>query len=600
MLTAHELPLFSYRPESEFVATPGTVGGIARGVGKVVPKGDVVIERGFEAFNRLYTGFLQPVMLNESIRKLTELRSTGLRGKELSDAVRNVNAGISRLHGRGTSTPTQFERRLVYAPRYLRASLEVSLKALEGVVKLGSAPADAAMARDTILRWLAFAVVTTTVANAMRGHDTELDPRKPNWLTLRDVNGVDLRILGNFATPARLVAEVGWGSPYRDGNWVENAVGSLGRTAWAKSNPVLSPLIEGVITGETFLGKQLDPLARPAEFVSEQALDLMPFTAQSLFREGGLAAGFSATGAQASPVTPAERRNAAQDEAAREITGEEAPSALDRIKGTFTGALKDEEGPFERLPGAQKAAIRQDPEIRRLERDARERQKERGGDSAAIAEIGENFATRRDAIDGWLNSGRDSGGNPFTGDDYRKVMHELQRDRGAAYDAIGLTGGDDALRGWYDLYDEAVDEAGRTDYDKLDVLQAEYEAQHTDIRAKLERVTGAKDSPTQQQLRQARSQARRYYDIPRWLGVDSETARKAQAADQLARELVKFGQAFNREHAMLLVAGAYGFDYVTALQTTRGRPPNPEREWFRHSNPLFARFYSDIPLPLVA
>lgn len=211
----------------------------------------------------------------------------------------------------------------------------------------------------------------------------------------------------------------------------------------------------------------------------------------------------------------------------------------------------------------------------------------------------------KDAQDNFTTTGPDGQQQVTNGIAYRHAWQDALKSRNDKLHGAGLDkGGQDAvLNGWYDLYDlpGIKKQLQNHDYSQLDQLQEEYTAAHPEIVDKLAKSVGAHDDAIAQEMRQAAAQAKQYYAIPKYRGLDEATANRADAIIAAASSMTTNGQAASRDDAlgkMLRNGKAVNGQPVTMEDitnvhraTTLGT--NPERKAFQAdpANHWFAVFY---------
>lgn len=537
-------------------------------------------------FGRLLNAYRIHSALGQHARQL----DAGFQGAEMDDMMRSAMAGVNRTYGWTRSKPTDFEKAAVFAPRYFRASMETLAKAVEGTVKLGHASPEAAIARNHMALLLTEGAAAVWLINEARGYETNFDPRDPNFLRLRNVAGLDVSPFGTYGTLFRAIATVAAGSPgdFADGGPIKERAEAMERVAWGKLSPAMKLIYEPFIKKQTYLGEPIDVLGDPLGALRYQAQSSLPFTAQNLIEEGPLAGAVGATGISSTPVTAAEKRDLARTGDRGGIT----VPGLGHIETTGRGstgvAQEMFDKPYDELSGTEKSIVNEDPRVSGHQEDVDRQSLEKDDDFAISTALRLDAERRMEANAKFLEDGRDEAGNLFTGDDYRAAYQELQDTMRGARDQIGFGGGDPEVNGWFDLFTEAEMANGQPDWDKLEVLQAQYRAEHPEIDKKLDLIMYTNDDATLRRYRKAQEQAREYYAIPAYIGMTLEESARVTEITQLANNLVATGRAANRDHAMRLIGDPEGARLAKAAN------PNPERARYRRENPEFALFYNGL------
>lgn len=189
----------------------------------------------------------------------------GMSTKERKD----LGEWVNNITGTTSSTPSDLERHLLFAPRFFRAQLGAFLDLAEGG-KVGSE------ARKSLGLLMGAAFMGTYAANAIRGKETDLDPDSPNFMRLRDVLGQDISLLGSWEPFIRTTLSSGKMLPGAEllgeqvhklpgiekahkeyGPQGERVAENIGRTLRGKLNILPSEAIS-IVTQETPAGEALD------------------------------------------------------------------------------------------------------------------------------------------------------------------------------------------------------------------------------------------------------------------------------------------------------------------------------------------------------
>ncbi len=500
------------------------------------------------------------------------------------DQLQGALAAVNRMTGATGRAPSSLESLVEFAPRFFSAAVEQVWAAttkggLEGTI-----------ARRHLLRMLGTGALMAVGINTVRGYDTDFDPTSENFLRIRNVGGLDVSLFGTYNTLFRAVAStMATGKPE-----------PLLRLAEGKLSPV-ADIVTHTFLGRTYLGSPLDPTGNPLGSAYTYGKSMMPFPVQSVVAEGiepavqqgdpkqllrGLeSTAASATGFTSTPMTPTERLN-------------EARGKRDRGPLTFTpetvgkqpreGIAQQEFGgrDYADLTGAEKSQINERPQIKDLQAEVDRNVLSKEDDRAALTEKTREIGGKVDALSAEFEAGQISG-NDFR-DQYRKLQDELR----GARDVLTKRG-NGKLDGWFALYDQASLPDGRTDYDRLDALQAAYRAKNPGIDEEVLRAVGAHDNETLRKYREAQKLASAYYSIPAYRGLSLEDGQTAGRVIGVAQAMVSAGQARTMRQAFAILS-QQDKDAVRLARIAMNRGANPERKKFRRANPLYSAFYGDV------
>lgn len=458
---------------------------------------------------------------------------------------------INRMTGWTGRAPTDLEAAFVFAPRYTAATIEqIAAAFTKGDI-------EGSMARAHLVKLLAVSAASAYAVNALTGYHTDLDPRDTNFLRMRNLQGLDVTGMGSYAVLTRAIANSLAGNDERPDLTAPFQFGE------AKLAPVQSAIYD-IVKGRTYLREPLDTsspggIFETAKQLGEQAA---PFTVQDFLQSGPAAAVVGASGLSSRLQSPTERLAAAR-------------------------------GPgYDQLRGDQKALINERSDVVAAQRAADEQALRKGGNSALLVNIRRTAAAGAAENGANLARGKDANGNFFGGNEYRDAYHNLQTYLAGQRDLLAKATTDPEVQGWFDLYGLAEDASKKLDTTRLDLLQANYRDHHPGIDGKVAEVTGIHDDQTLRDYRQAQAQARVYFSLPSFLGLDAAQSNQASDALKAAAGLVTAGQAKDRKHAlaMLYASNPTGVGYAMAATKMK---PNPERANFRATHPLFSRFYTD-------
>ena len=550
-------------------------------VGKV-PKVGTGLERTVkwsnETFGR-YLNYARDVLANDALEQAV---AKGIKGQALDDEMRSAMKSVNRMTGWTNSKPTGLESIGMFAPRFFRSNVEQIVAAATKGGMEGN------IARAHLLKLVGIGAGLTIAVNEARGYNTDLDPRSNNFLRIRNLGGQDISPFGPFATLVRGIAQTAGGQP---GEMTGEAKGHgftfgtnlpspdvMGAVqfARAKASPTLSTAWD-LVTGRTFDDRPITPNPLSKEFYTNTIPDVgrqqVPFSFQALVNEGPVAAATSALGAQGSEVTPAEKRDIARGDVAREKFGK---------------AYAD-------LSGDQKAQVNLDERVAKNQREVERRRLESGTDEAKRATADKTFRDRMKVSAQFLTSGQDKAGKPFSGNDYRDAYHDAVLQRLGAFSVLDKPTGDSDVNGYFDLYRQADMGNGKTDYAKLDQLEAAYVADHPGVMDKVDKAVGVQDDPTLRKFRKAQKEAQQYYALPAYRGMTKEQADKANEVLTQANGMVSSKVAVSRAGALaqLIKAGKITAEDAALANRAARVGTNPERQKFKMEHELFRTFYSD-------
>lgn len=532
------------------------------------------------AINRAAQGF--DSFLNLVILYMARDAVQSLRGiqdqRQFSLAFADMASKISAATMHNQTRVTSLESVLSPIAGFARAFFVAPLATIgTPLVPVGSARARTWITTRYILPSFAAMLGLTYFHNQLFARDRSdtLNPFESGWLTFRNALGTDIdvnlfplaRALSlelraiKLRDPALLARSYAWRvRPL--GRAVYEAIS--GRTIRGEKVPsVFTP--KGALEAITRYGASGIPLSYRDLLSSEEpAISLSP-------AERALSLALSFTGAQAFPKSIYSRIEEVRNRLARERWGK----------------------PYDQLTGEQKATINSNPEVIALLNE-RDTQLAKSADSmeAAAAESRIDYRSRIQQIEEWLKRGYDDQGRPYGPREARAAIDQAQKD-------LVRTGesSDQELAGYYALYDLARRPDGTIDWNLLEVLQAEYKRKHPGVIEKLNSVTGQYDTPMLAELRRAREQAARYYDIPPYRGLSLETGLRAQEVISQASQIQRWsGTDLDGALRYLLLTGQItSSDYLTAHIALRaGR--NPERDIFLLQSPEYVRWYLGLDM----
>lgn len=551
---------------------------------EAVPGVGKVIRFSNDDFQR-FTNYARSTLANDALERAL---GQGLKGEALNRAAEGAFKSVNRMTGWTATKTSGLENIALFAPRFFRSGVE---QVVAAATKGGL---EGSIARRHMAKLFGVAAGLSYAANKVRGYDTDFDPTSPNFLAIRNVGGLDIKPLGSSATLTAGVANLVGGD-------LSSVIDLKGPSfARAKSSPIISTLWTWA-SGTTYTNRPVEQNPTNKGFLTstlpQVATESIPFAAQNAIQSdlpaavrdgdvgaigtGLLGAGLSGVGAQASELTPAEKRDFARETVAKELFGSS----------------------YADLAGADKAKVNADGRVERNQREVTRRGLESGDKRTAVEQ---DYRSKLTASAGFLSAGKDASGKPFGGVDYRKSVDDASAARSSGLKALGVSGGDDLVSQYFGLRDKATMANGEVDYDTLDRMQAEFTAAHPDVLDQIDKATGTQDDPTMQSLRVARKQAQEYYQIPAFRGLSLEEGDRASAVIAQAKALTSAGQAPTARvaYGMLMESGdATEEDVRLAIIASRAGS-NIERKQYRVSHPEFARFYynaaDDLPQTFTA
>ena len=542
-----------------------------------------------KASNTLFNVTLDAARLKLATTMLEDYVAQGLKGDALTQKMRETNAHISRATGTEPGVRWTPGKYLAFSWRYLTSGMMFLSKAAEGTAKIGRAPTEARLARNRMARMVLQTYTLVTLFNTLRGEETEWDPRKGGWLALRNVGGHDINVFGGAVRrPIQLMARLAAGTPYGEGEWLNDRVEEMITFGFSKGSPLVTKPIEvaGIDvfdTGlsDTFLGENPSAL--------DHAKGLLPFAAQAALDEGPLAAGASGVGLTANETSPSYQRDQLRNQYARRMLGrkDDPLSPLLRSAKGFLGMPSDYES--DQMTAQQRWAIEQQEDVQELREKAETTLIERGGRLGRAT--GARVAARKEL---------DIAGDKFrygeiTAREYRDGYGEVMGALISSLKTINAGGRDNEVEGYYDLRDQAT-EGGITDYDKLHELEEAYKEEHPGIEERIDAYAGVLDEPIAHLYRQARKEAEEYYSIPAYRGLSLEEGNRLNEVIREAQAMVTAGTAYSRRHALAILYDTGDEEQrqaVTHARLGKNRRRNHERDAFREAHALFRIFFSE-------
>ena len=560
---------------------------------KQVAKGyNAVANWSNETFSR-YMNFARATYARDAQERLAKMKGS-MSPEEWRKEYMSAMDAVNRVTGFTNRKPSSLESMALFAPRYTSATVEqiaaaVSKGGLEGSI-----------ARRQLGTMLAGGAALALAANQVSNNETDLDPRSPNFLRIRRLGGLDVSPFGSYDTLFRAIAATAAGEPEgKSANLgplkvkvptgdLNPDVTKLWRTAEAKMSPGLKLIYEPFFKKSTYTGEPLDPTSvlGLADIAAKEGVASLPFSIQNAVDEVGPAIknrdpkevlsklpgeAVSLAGFANNPVTPSENRDFRRDDVAMERFGKK----------------------YADLTGTQKSIVNEDEKVTAFQDEANKNTLTRTDDRAKMQGAQLEAQSRIEAASQRFESGETSGS------EFRDAYHDVQTWLAGNRDALGGGAQDDQeLAAWFDLGKQARRSDGTTDYDQLDRLQAQFRQSHPNIDDKVDAVTGTHDNQVMRDFRLAQDEANQFYALPRYKGLSAADGERAGEILDLVRRLTANDQAANTAVALryLQDAGAITLDdRRLALRASR-LGTSKERQEFKRTHPLFARFYGDAVL----
>ena len=205
-------------------------------------------------------------------RSLADIRASG----DLRKIAESANRMTGWTNSRAFSQNSDF---LFFAPRFLQSRLETVTKAAMGLRP--GAPLDQRIARNSMVRMIAYAALITHAVNAAQGRETEWQPiirasngdlrYNPNFMRMR-VAGRDISILGPWDSIVRMMMSMSLGTAHAD-------LGEAAQPYRSVSSGVVG-LGWDMLANETFTGQKVFDSENPGLFGSWILSNLTPFSWQ--------------------------------------------------------------------------------------------------------------------------------------------------------------------------------------------------------------------------------------------------------------------------------------------------------------------------------
>jgi len=208
---------------------------------------------------------------------------------EIIEAITSAGNRASGFSHRGLGGP--YGSAIFFAPRFMQSQIELLMKAVSDGGIEGHA------ARRQLIKMAAVGTGITMAVNERNGHDTEFDPRKPNFMRMIDINGADLSVFGPWDSLIRGVVK---SAPTIDSSGdVDFDPTYLLRSKLA---PVPSMLLD-ITTGKDIVGKST---RTPANAVKAA----LPFSLREALEQPISTTAFGLLGGKGTPVSASEQLEA--------------------------------------------------------------------------------------------------------------------------------------------------------------------------------------------------------------------------------------------------------------------------------------------------
>jgi len=213
---------------------------------------------------------------------------------EIIEAITSAGNRASGFSHRGLGGP--YGSAIFFAPRFMQSQIELLMKAASDGGIEGHA------ARRQLIKMAAVGTGITMAVNERNGHDTEFDPRKPNFMRMIDINGADLSVFGPWDSLIRGVVK---SAPTIDSSGdVDFDPTYLLRSKLA---PVPSMLLD-ITTGKDIVGKST---RTPANAVKAA----LPFSLREALEQPISTTAFGLLGGKGTPVSASEQLEAKLEQA---------------------------------------------------------------------------------------------------------------------------------------------------------------------------------------------------------------------------------------------------------------------------------------------
>lgn len=247
----------------------------------------------FNIVERLTRDRLQPdaaFAAAGDVARISEFYNTWRRYRNSDTTLEQIAKAVNR--GTGIADKPfggYFGSFALFAPRFFQSQLEIVSKSfVDGTV-------EGNLARRQLLSLLGTGVALTFAANELRGYGTELDPRDPNFLRIRNIEGQDISVFGPWDSLAKLAVHLGQGDF------------SYART---KLSPIAS-VATNLMMGENFRGEPFPPTGNPLQVTAKLAKSfLLPFAWQDVGQGGVTGQALNFFGVKSSPQSNSEKIDA--------------------------------------------------------------------------------------------------------------------------------------------------------------------------------------------------------------------------------------------------------------------------------------------------
>lgn len=210
-----------------------------------------IIETATAPFDRAF-GRFRTVLAEENFDQARLLAKATGQNPNDEQLLRKLARDANLFSGIASTNPSNLEKALEFAPGYFRSQLEIIGRLV------GKNGVDTNLLRARVGFMVTGAMVSTALINEARGKETDWNPvRKiggdyrwnPNFMRIRDVNGVDISLLGPWDSLTRLLVTVGTGTANRDVGEVLSAL-----------RPKLGPapqMLYDLISNKDFMGRPI-------------------------------------------------------------------------------------------------------------------------------------------------------------------------------------------------------------------------------------------------------------------------------------------------------------------------------------------------------
>ncbi len=422
--------------------------------------------------NRAFGYFSDTLRLQWADDELTSLLRQGRSLDELRQAgeTRRISEAVNGATGWSPGkTGGNMGDLVLFAPRFMQARLETTVRALAGLHP--GATIEQRIARRALLKLIGGGTLLTVGANEMLGQETDFRPivggrYNPNFMRVRFADR-DWSIFGTWDFIPRAVISTAAGKPQ---DVVRSSGSGIVSGAW------------DLISNETFVGEAVRD--DPVEFAKWLLEHLTPFAAEEIpfavgqARRGEVGSAVTTvlgevTGAKSAPLTGREATDVAR----------QAQMEVENLTGTFEALSKPERDAIDSTPAVVEAKEawadqqrKRQSEFRAYDDKRRERDTEFQTTIKALAEqVGPGKAFRLTLVKHQRDRARDQANLRARNSEALEFLEERE---------VGSAKFDQALDAYAEaLFDDALENPVTLEYDfdererRLDRLRADFGAE---------------------------------------------------------------------------------------------------------------------------